>query len=710
MTEINAQPIAPVQPVTDNYFGIDIVDNYRYMENFNDPVVLQWVKAQAEHTNETLANLPERDSFFNRMVELDASVPVRVFGLMRLVNGKVFYLKIETQDDVARLCMRHSINGPEILLSDPNRFRQGTGKIFTIHDFKPSWDGKYVIYLISANGSEDASLYVINTEMLQNVDEPISRVTSLTEGICWLPDSQSFFYHRLQELREGMEAIEKYQKSQSYLHRLGTNIEQDKLVLEHGRGPLASMPPTVWPYIPTISNAKYAIALFGYGTQKEIDLYVSKIASLNREEPDWIKICDVDDKILQFTAHEEYIYLLTSKNASHFKVIKTSLSKPNLSEAELVLAESDLIIRDLFAACDALYVLVTDNGIGQVLRIGYDGQTRKLRLPLNGTVEFLRNDPNEDGVLLSILSWTKSDLDYKYEPKTDQFTEIVLQPKGEYDALDDLVSEEVIVKSYDGTMVPLSIIHKKGIRLDGSNPCLLVGYGSYGYSYDPFYQHSQYAWYEQGGIWAIAHVRGGGENGEEWYRGGFQETKPNTWKDFIACAEYLIEQQYTSSAKLAGEGGSAGSILIGRAITERPDLFAVAIPRVGVLNPVRFETTPNGPNNISEFGSCATQAGFQALFAMDAFLHVREAIDYPAMLITHGINDPRVEPWQSTKFAARIQAASTSNKPILLRIDYDAGHGIGSTKTQQLQQRADIFAFMMWQFAQEGHQPKQVQT
>ena len=200
---------------------------------------------------------------------------------------------------------------------------------------------------------------------------------------------------------------------------------------------------------------------------------------------------------------------------------------------------------------------------------------------------------------------------------------------------------------------------------------------------------------------AFAHVRGGGAKGKEWYRAGFQQTKSNTWKDFIACAEYLIEQKYTSPAKLAGEGSSAGGILIGRAVIERPDLFAVAIPRVGLMNPVRFETTPHGIPNIAEFGSCATEVGFQALYEMDSYLHLQDRVNYPAMLITHGMNDPRVEPWQSTKFAAKAQATSASGKPVLLRMDYEAGHGNGSTMAQQLHEQADIFAFMMWQFRQD---------
>jgi prolyl oligopeptidase len=699
MTTQNNQPIAPIQPVTDNYFGTDIVDNYRYMESFKDEAVQRWVKAQADYTINTLAQLPGRNAFFDRMMELDASVPSKVFGIIRLANDKIFYLKRAAQEDVAKLYMRDSIDGVEMLLVDPDRFRQELGKIHTINEFNPSWDGKYIIYMVSDSGSEDAYLHVMDTETLQDIDQPISRMTnfstSAANGTFWSSDSQSFFYHRLQEMTDDMAATEKYNRSQTYWHQLGMDIEQDKVVLAHGIAPLAKVPSTVWPLISAISDSGYTIALIFYGTQRNIELHV---ALLTQDIPDWKKICDPADEVRDFMVHKDDIYLLTSQNASRFKIVRTSLEKPSFSSAETVLAESSSIIRNMFAANDALYVIASDNGIDKVVRITYDGEIMQLELPSNGAIGFLRNDPNADGILLSIAAWTKYDSSYVYNPITDRFTEIQLQPKGKYDAPEDLVSTEVTVKSHDGTMVPLSIVHKKGIKLDSSNPCWLIGYGSYGFSRNPVYRHFLYAWYEQGGILATAHVRGGGENGEEWYRAGFQQTKPNTWKDFIACAEYLIEQQYTSPLKLAGEGGSAGGILIGRSITERPDLFAAAILRVGILNPIRFETTPNGQTNIAEFGSCETEAGFQALYAMDAFIHVRYGVNYPAMIITHGINDPRVEPWQSAKFTAQVQAASISNKPILLRMDYEAGHGIGSTKTQLFQEYADTFAFMMWQF------------
>ncbi len=699
MTEINKQPIAPIQPVIDNYFGTDVVDNYRYMEDFNDPTVQEWVKAQADYTIDTLSQLPGRSAFFDRMVELDSSVPAKVYGILRLANGKIFYLKIEAQDDVAKLYMRSSLDSPEILLVDLDRFKKETGNTHAINEFNPSGDGKYVIYLVSANGSEDASLYVLDTQTLQDIDAPISRTP---ESTCWLPDNQSFFYHRLQEMKEGIPDTEKYQNSQTYLHQMGTDLEHDKVILQHGIAPVENLPPYVWPCIIHVSS-DYAIAVIFNGTQLNIDVYVSTIDSLSQSTPKWIKICDAADEVRSCKAHGADLYLRTSKNAPRFKIVKTSLANPDLATAKTVLAESDSIIRSIFAANDALYAIATENGIGKLIQITYDGKIQHLKLPSDGAINFLRNDHRADGVFISIRTWIKCESHYEYNPTTNLFIDLELQPKGKYYAPDDLVATEVTVKSHDGTMIPLSIIHKQGMKLDGSNPCLLMGYGAYGYSFDPFYLQTQSVWYERGGIFAIAHVRGGGENGEEWYRAGFQQTKPNTWKDFIACAEYLIEEKYTSTAKLAGEGVSAGGILIGRAITERPDLFAVAIPRVGCLNQVRIETTPNGVPNIPEFGSCETEAGFQALYEMDSFLHVSDGVNYPAMLITHGITDPRVEPWQSAKFAARVQAASASGKPVLLRMDYEAGHGIGSTKTQIIQERADIFAFMMWQFGMDNY-------
>jgi prolyl oligopeptidase len=269
-----------------------------------------------------------------------------------------------------------------------------------------------------------------------------------------------------------------------------------------------------------------------------------------------------------------------------------------------------------------------------------------------------------------------------------------------------LVSTEVKARAKDGTLVPLSIVHRKGLKLDGSNPTILYGYGAYGISQTPFYRPTFLPWFNRGGVLAVAHVRGGGEYGEDWHKAGYKATKPNTWNDAIACAEWLIEHKYTSPATIAIMGGSAGGIFVGRSITERPDLFGAAVDEVPVSDLLRFESTANGAPNVPEFGTTKDEALFKALLEMSPVHHLKDGVKYPAVLLTTGINDPRVDAWEAGKMAARLQAASTSGKPILLRIDYDAGHGFGSTKKSQYEERADTLAFLFWQLCVKGFQPE----
>ena len=266
-------------------------------------------------------------------------------------------------------------------------------------------------------------------------------------------------------------------------------------------------------------------------------------------------------------------------------------------------------------------------------------------------------------------------------------------------------SIEVKARSADGTLVPLSIVYKRGLARDGSNPTLLTGYGAYGTSLDPSFDPTRLAWLERGGVLALAHVRGGGEYGEEWHQAGMKLTKQNTIDDFIACAEYLISEKYTSAEFLGGEGRSAGSITISGAITQRPDLFAAGLIIAGLPNVLRFEEQASGPANAAEFGTVKTPDGFKAVHAMDAYDHVRPGVAYPAIMLAAGITDLRVAPWQSAKMTARLQADSRSGKPVLLRVNYDEGHGFGSTKVQRDELLADKYAFLLWQFGIAGYQP-----
>jgi prolyl oligopeptidase len=266
-------------------------------------------------------------------------------------------------------------------------------------------------------------------------------------------------------------------------------------------------------------------------------------------------------------------------------------------------------------------------------------------------------------------------------------------------------AEEVKAKSADGTMVPLSIIHKRGLALDGSHPTWLEGYGAYGITLDPGFQPTLLAFFERDGVFAVAHARGGGEYGEDWHVGGEKLTKQHTIDDMIAGARYLIEHKYTSAAHLAGEGTSAGGVTIGGSITQHPELFGAALIRVGDSDSLRSELMASGPENIPEFGTVKDPDGFKGLYAMDAYQHVKPDTSFPAVLLTTGVNDPRVAPWQAAKMTARLQASTNSGKPVLLRVDYDAGHGMGSTKSQREIELADEIAFLFWQLGVSGYQP-----
>jgi prolyl oligopeptidase len=263
-----------------------------------------------------------------------------------------------------------------------------------------------------------------------------------------------------------------------------------------------------------------------------------------------------------------------------------------------------------------------------------------------------------------------------------------------------LTVSEVLVPSHDGAQVPLAILHRADLKRDEPHPTLLVGYGAYGFSFEAFFDSRSVAWLERGGVIAYANVRGSGAFGDTWYRAGFKATKSNTWKDGVACAKYLVDQGYATPRTLGIWGTSAGGIFVGRSVTSAPDLFAAAVFDVGMMDTIRSEESANGITNISEFGTVKDPQEFKALLEMSTYHQIKDGVGYPAVLLIHGLNDPRVDVWQSGKAAARLQAASSSGKPVLLRLDGQAGHGVGSTLQQQVSKLADVYAFLLWQFNQ----------
>ena len=700
----SAPPVAPVRPVTDDYFGVKVVDPYRYMEDLKDPEVDAWFKEQNAYTRAVLAKIPGRAALLARIRALDESAPARITDVRRLPGGRYFYQKRLASENVYRLYMRDGLEGAEKMILDPARYPAPKGSHNAISYYAPSWDGKWVAVGVSAGGSENAVIHIINVETGEESTETIDRARF--GAISWRPDNHSFFYNRLQKLASGQPKTEEEEKSVDYLHIVGTNPESDVAVMGFGLNREVKIVPTDLPFVGTAPGSSYAFAILAHGVLNEFTMYDAPLDSVGKPGTSWHKVCDIPDDVTGFDVHGDDLYLLTHKDAPRFRVVRTSAAHPDVEHAETVVPQSENVIKNVSAAEDALYVQETDGTLGILEKQSYSGgRPEKLRLPFEGTVDVATSDQRLPGILLDMTSWARAPRIYSYDPQTGHIEDTKLQPLGPNDNPTDITSEEVKVKSWDGVMVPLSIVYKRGLKMDGSNPTLLRGYGAYGLTLDPAFDPKLLAWLERGGVYAVAHPRGGGVYGEDWHKWGMKLTKPNTWRDFIACAEYLIDHKFTSPAKLAGEGTSAGGITIGRAITERPDLFAAALDRGGDTNALRAEFSPNGPPNIPEFGSVKTQWGFEDLYSMDAYQHVRDGVKYPAVMVTTGFNDPRVASWEPGKMAARLQAATASGKPVLLRVDYEAGHGFGSTKTQIEDEMADEMSFLLWQFGEPGFQP-----
>ena len=702
-----APPVAAVKPVTDTYHGVTVTDGYRYMEDLSSPEVRQWAKAQDDATRAALDAIPGRAALLARIRELESSDATRTRVVKLAAGGKVFYEKRRASEDQQKLYVRDGFGGAERLLVDPEALAKATGVPHAIEFYEPSNNGKLVAYGISEGGSEEAVLHVMDVATGKELIEPITRAHYSYAN--WLPDDSGFVYLRQRALAAGAPETDKYKAQAAFVHRM-SGQGPDVALLTAGDAEHLPIAAAEFPHVHPLVGTPWAVAIPVNGVQNELALYAAPVGKTLDPGLKWRKLFGRDAEVTGYAVHGDDLYVLTHLNASRFKVLQTSMSHPDLALARVVVAPSREVVDGIAAAKDALYVLAHDGTAGKLYRVAYtkDAQPVPVKLPFAGALAIADADVRRPGVLVTVDSWTHDESYWRIGATDDQVVDTGLQVAGPFGAPANLEVQEVLVKSGDGIDVPLSIVYPKGMKLDGSNPTELYGYGAYGMyggAEDPVFTPRLLAWYELGGVSATCHVRGGGIYGEQWHLAGKQLTKPNTWKDLIACGEYLVKQGFTSPAKMAINGGSAGGILVGRALTERPDLWAVAVPEVGVLNTVRAETSANGVPNIPEFGTVTDKQQFNGLLEMDSYHHVVDGVKYPAVLLMHGINDPRVPAWESMKMAARLQAASTSGKPVLLRLEFAGGHGIGSTRTQRQEQAADRWSFMLWQFGDARFQP-----
>ncbi len=682
---------------SDTYFGKTYHDPYRWLENMKDKDVEAWFKAQAELTDGLLAKIPGRDALVQEWLALDNLKPA-AYSDITYEHDRVFYKKTLGGENVGKLFFREGWNGQEKLLFDPATYKAGVNT--TIEDFAPSWDGKYLTIGFSSGGAEYSEIRILDME--RGTLLPDSIYPSVGAGE-WTPDGSSFFY--LAPNGVDTKSLDFKLNAKTKLHRLGTEIVTDVDYFSNQHYPELGIAPKETPsvYIDE-SNPDYIIGRVGT-VQAERRIYYAPISEMTSQKIKWDVLCKSSDMLvrgIEFLG--DYVYAVTHAGAPKYKLVRTNVKHPDWQHAETIIPERADSIQSITKTRHYLLIVYSNGVVERIVK--YDlatGKTTEIKLPMSGTVGVSCPDWKTDRCLVRTTSWTTPVTIYDFDAQKDTFAKSMFNTDVVYPGFEDLISEEVEVPGHDGTMVPLSIVYKKGIPLDGSNSCILEGYGAYGNSMTPYFsiKHSEAI---RGVVLAYAHPRGGGEKGQAWYKAGYKTTKPNTWKDFISCAEYLIKKGYTSPQKLGGAGTSAGGILISRAITERPDLFGAAVCNVGCANAMRMEFSPNGPVNTPEFGTVKDPVECEALFEMDGVQHVQNGVKYPAVMGVGGWNDARVTAWQPGKFIAALQTASTSGKPVLMKVNYDNGH-FSEEKLVNIKNFAGQDAFLLWQTGHKDFQP-----
>jgi prolyl oligopeptidase len=703
-----APPPAPSEPVTETLHGVVVSDPFRNLENVKAPATQQWLQAQSAHAAAQLARIDGRDAIAQRIEALAKESGDVVREIVRMPGERIYYLERKVGQAQFKLMQRIGLQGKPRLLLDPQSLAGGSTVPHAINWFAPSWDGATLAVGVSAGGSENASLHLLDIGSGRALRAPISRVNET--AVHWTPDSRYLSFNRFRELPPNAPDTETYLDTTVFL----LDRARAKAAPRALFGPLVNKALKLdrldVAEVMFAPGSRWMIARTSDTTLPEGKLFVAPLAALHRGAGiGWRAIATAADKIVQLRQAGDTLYLRTPKGAPRGQVVALSLAKPVLAQARVVVPEPAQAVLDNFdVGPDALYVEQRQGFNTRVMRHDLRRRAQPDRdiAPSVAGSTFLVTDAaqSEREPWLVTSQWTGPSrvLAVAADGRT---TDTGLRRNALPAGMPELEVREVLVPSHDGAQVPLAVIHRKGLVRDGSNPTLLVGYGAYGFSFSAWFDARDAAWFERGGVMAYANVRGSGAFGDAWYKAGFKSTKANTWKDGVAAARWLVAERYASPATLGIWGTSAGGIFVGRAATSAPELFAAAIFDVGVLDAVRAEESANGITNISEFGTVKNADEFKALLDMSTYHQIKDGVAYPAVLLIHGMNDPRVDVWNSAKAAARLQQANPNGKPVLLRLDMQAGHGVGSTAQQRASERADMYSFLLWQFGKVQAKP-----
>lgn len=674
----NAQfkyPYTYAEDVVDNYFGIEVKDPYRWLENDTSAQTAQWVKSQQEFTNDILKTMPTRDKLIDRLTEVwnypKFSAPSK--------HGNYYLIyKNDGLQNQSVLYIKKGINGKEEVLIDPNKLsKDGT---VALQNVSISKNQKYIAYTVSASGSDWQEIYVMDLATKKNLSYKIEHVKF--SSLAWIGDEGFYYsgYDKPKDEKTKYSAKTEYQKV--FFHKIGQSQDKDVLVYEDKENPLRYVFPQV------TEDNRFLILNISEGTDGS-EIKVKDLSMVNAPFVTIVKGFNTNASVIDNEGDE--ILLLTNENAPNYKLMRIHTVKR--MAPQIVVGESQMPLSGVSTAGGRLFLHYLKDATAHIVSTDYKGaDARVVDLPGIGAASGFSGYKDDTEIYYTFSSFTTPSTTFSYDISKNK-SDLYMSSKIDFD-YKQYETKQVFVKSKDGTQVPMFIVYKKGIKLDGTNPTMLYGYGGFNISLTPSFSIPNAVFMEKGGVYCVVNLRGGAEYGEDWHRGGMLQNKQNVFDDFIACAEYLIDNKYTSPQRLAIKGGSNGGLLVGACMTQRPELFAVAIPQVGVLDMLRYHRFTVGWGWAVEYGTSDNKDQFEYLFKYSPLHNVREGVCYPATMITTADHDDRVVPAHSFKFAAELQSKQACPRNILIRIDSKAGHGAGKPTAKQIEEAADIMSFI----------------
>jgi prolyl oligopeptidase len=665
--------------VIDDYFGTKVADPYRWLENDTSAETAKWVKEQNEVTQDYLSHIPFRSALKDRLTQL---VDYERYGMPSKKHGRYIYSKNDGLQNQSVIYMQETLDGEPTVLLDPNKLSDdGT---VSLGGISFSNDGKYMAYTIQRSGSDWVEIYVKDMATLELLPDHIE--WAKFTGASWYKDG--FFYAAYDRPEAGKEFSNVNENHKIYYHKLGTPQEQDELFYSNPAQPR-------YFHQVDLTEDEHYMFLFESGQGAGSTLW---IRDMQDPKGKFVQIADdMDYQYGPIDVIDDVLYIFTNYNAPKGRICKVSAKTPQMENWVDVIPESENVISGISLANGKMIVTYDKDAANHAYVYTMDGeQLHEIALPTYGSVGF-SSEYKEPEVFYAFTSFVFPTTIYQYN--IDDNTSTVFRAPAIDFKSDDYVTEQVFVTSKDGTKVPMFLTYKKGLQKDGTNPTFLYGYGGFNITLNPGFSTSRLPFIENGGIYAQMNLRGGNEYGEEWHIAGTKLQKQNVFDDCIACAEYLINNKYTSPKYLALNGGSNGGLLVGAVVNQRPDLFGVAVPQVGVMDMLRYHLFTIGWNWASDYGTSEDdEAMFKALYAYSPLHTIKSGADvhYPAIMVTTADHDDRVVPAHSFKYAATLQAAQTGDQPKIIRIDTKAGHGGGKPISKVLEEQADIYSFILY--------------